>query len=68
MVARWLDAWQELVGTLVRNPLRTGLTAAGVAWGMFMLVLMTFCSFNEICSSGNEEIPSKLFVALSYCS
>jgi len=41
MVARWLDAWQELVGTLVRNPLRTGLTAAGVAWGMFMLVLMT---------------------------
>jgi len=41
MLLRWLDAWQELVGTLVRNPLRTSLTAAGVAWGMFMLVLMT---------------------------
>ena len=41
MLHRWLDAWQELVATLARNPLRTGLTAAGVAWGMFMLVLMT---------------------------
>ncbi len=38
---RWTDAWQELVGTLLRNPLRTGLTAAGVAWGMFLLVLLT---------------------------
>lgn len=37
----WLDAWQELVGTLVRNPVRTGLTAAGVAWGMFLLVLLS---------------------------
>ena len=37
----WLDAWQELVGTLVRSPVRTGLTAAGVAWGMFLLVLLS---------------------------
>lgn len=37
----WLDAWAELVATLTRNPIRTGLTAAGVAWGMCMLVLMT---------------------------
>ena len=38
---RWIDAWEELVGTLVRNPIRTGLTAAGVAWGMFLLVLLS---------------------------
>ncbi len=38
---RWIDAWEELFGTLARNPVRTGLTAAGVAWGMFMLVLMS---------------------------
>ena len=38
---RWIDAWDDLVGTLVRNPIRTGLTAAGVAWGMFLLVLLS---------------------------
>ena len=37
----WFDAWAELVGTLQRNPLRTALTAAGVAWGMFLLVMLT---------------------------
>jgi len=37
----WLDAWAELLATLSRNPVRTGLTAAGVAWGMFMLVVMS---------------------------
>ncbi len=37
----WADSWQELLATLGRNPLRTGLTAAGVAWGMFLLVFMS---------------------------
>lgn len=37
----WADSWQELLATLGRNPVRTGLTAAGVAWGMFLLVLMS---------------------------
>ncbi len=41
VLARWADAWQELVATLARSPVRTGLTAAGVAWGMFLLVLLT---------------------------
>ena len=34
------DAWRELVQVVRRNRLRTGLTAAGVFWGMFMLLLM----------------------------
>ncbi|MFT4621823.1 MAG: putative ABC transport system permease protein [Myxococcota bacterium] len=35
-----LDIWRELAHTLGQNRLRTGLTAAGVFWGMFMLLLM----------------------------
>lgn len=34
------DTWLELWEVVVRNKLRTLLTASGVFWGMFMLVLM----------------------------
>ncbi|MCA9300617.1 MAG: ABC transporter permease, partial [Phycisphaerales bacterium] len=34
------DSWVELWEVVIRNKLRTFLTASGVFWGMFMLVLM----------------------------
>jgi len=34
------DRWREVYATLNANRLRTGLTAFGVSWGVFMLIVM----------------------------
>ncbi len=35
-----IDCWKEIVSVLKKNKLRSFLTALGVAWGIFMLIVM----------------------------
>jgi putative ABC transport system permease protein len=47
------DNWQEIWAVLRSNKLRTALTAFGVAWGIFMLVIMI--GFGSAMQSGTKR-------------
>jgi putative ABC transport system permease protein len=60
-----LDTWQEILATLRRNRLRTLLTALGVFWGIFMLLLML--GFGNGLRAGierqmSDRAPNAIFV------
>ncbi|MEM7374500.1 MAG: ABC transporter permease [Bacteroidota bacterium] len=53
-----LDKWQEIFASLSRNKLRTFLTAIGVSWGIFMLVIM-MAAGNGLESGAKQEFKGR---------
>ena len=53
------DRWQEIWLTITRNKIRSLLTAFGVFWGIFMLVLMSGSGngLEEGIISGVKDFP-----------
>jgi len=60
-----IDKWQEIYHSLAKNPLRTILTALGVFWGIFMLVIMIGSGEglqNGIIRNFADVAPNSLFL------
>jgi putative ABC transport system permease protein len=60
-----LDKWQEIFGMMRRNKLRTILTALGVFWGIFMLILLLGAGQgfqNAVVRSFQDEAINSMFI------
>lgn len=59
------DHWREILGALAANKLRTALTAFGVFWGIFMLMIMLGAGGgfeNGVMLEFDGEAPNSFFV------
>ena len=60
-----IDKWQEIIGTLSRNKLRTFLTIFGVFWGIFMLIVMMGAGnglFNAVTGDWGNSATNSFFM------
>ena len=59
------DNWFEIWAVLRANKLRTALTAFGVAWGIFMLIVML--AFGSAMQSGTKRNMSGMATNMMFC-
>jgi len=59
------DNWFEIWAVLRANKLRTALTAFGVMWGIFMLIVML--AFGSAMQSGTKRNMSDMATNMMFC-
>ena len=59
------DNWFEIWAVLRANKLRTALTAFGVAWGIFMLIVML--GFGSAMQSGTKRNMGGMATNMLFC-
>lgn len=60
-----LDKWQEIIAALRKNKMRTFLTAFGVFWGIFMLIIMHGSGTglqNAVCDGMKDFATNSVFI------
>ncbi len=62
-----LDRWEEILNTIMRNRMRSILTAFGIAWGIFMLVVMAGAGLSVERFVGSQTRSLAMNSCFLYC-